>query len=61
MVHGGTNFGFYSGANTGAGASDYQPDITSYDYVCTSELFVGITDAYTARAISISIPEITLG
>lgn len=43
MVHGGTNFGFYSGANTGAGASDYQPDITSYDYVSTCELFVGIT------------------
>ncbi|KAG0588316.1 hypothetical protein KC19_2G233900 [Ceratodon purpureus] len=32
MVHGGTNFGFNSGANTGAGASDFQPDITSYDY-----------------------------
>lgn len=32
MVHGGTNFGFYSGANTGSGASDFQPDITSYDY-----------------------------
>ncbi|XP_024391884.1 beta-galactosidase 17 isoform X2 [Physcomitrium patens] len=32
MVHGGTNFGFWSGANTGAGPSDFQPDITSYDY-----------------------------
>ncbi|KAK4479564.1 hypothetical protein RD792_015082, partial [Penstemon davidsonii] len=32
MVHGGTNFGFYSGANTGANESDYQPDLTSYDY-----------------------------
>jgi beta-galactosidase len=32
MVHGGTNFGFYSGANTGTGSSDFQPDITSYDY-----------------------------
>ncbi|KAA8541682.1 hypothetical protein F0562_022834 [Nyssa sinensis] len=32
MVHGGTNFGFYSGANTGANESDYKPDLTSYDY-----------------------------
>lgn len=33
MAHGGTNFGFYNGANTGAGESDYKPDLTSYDYV----------------------------
>ncbi|XP_019228567.1 PREDICTED: beta-galactosidase 17 isoform X2 [Nicotiana attenuata] len=32
MAHGGTNFGFYSGANTGADESDYKPDLTSYDY-----------------------------
>lgn len=32
MAHGGTNFGFYSGANTGIDESDYQPDLTSYDY-----------------------------
>uniref|UniRef100_A0A7N0RH82 Beta-galactosidase n=1 Tax=Kalanchoe fedtschenkoi TaxID=63787 RepID=A0A7N0RH82_KALFE len=32
MAHGGTNFGFYSGANTGANESDFQPDLTSYDY-----------------------------
>ncbi|KAL8458565.1 hypothetical protein ACS0TY_036184 [Phlomoides rotata] len=32
MVHGGTNYGFYSGANTGDGESDYKPDLTSYDY-----------------------------
>ncbi|GMP35112.1 hypothetical protein CsSME_00007698 [Camellia sinensis var. sinensis] len=32
MAHGGTNFGFYSGANTGANESDYKPDLTSYDY-----------------------------
>jgi len=31
MAHGGTNFGFWAGAN-GGGGSDYQPDITSYDY-----------------------------
>jgi len=33
MAHGGTNFGFFSGANTGETASDFEPDITSYDYV----------------------------
>lgn len=29
VLHGGTNFGFYAGANMGKA---YQPDITSYDY-----------------------------
>lgn len=33
MVHGGTNFGFYNGANTGLDEFDYKPDLTSYDYV----------------------------
>ncbi|KAL2516356.1 Beta-galactosidase 17 [Forsythia ovata] len=32
MAHGGTNFGFYSGANSGTNESDYKPDLTSYDY-----------------------------
>ncbi|KAI3885825.1 hypothetical protein MKW92_039514 [Papaver armeniacum] len=32
MVHGGTNFGFLNGANTGSDDSDFKPDITSYDY-----------------------------
>ena len=31
MIHGGTNFGFTSGANYD-GTHDIQPDITSYDY-----------------------------
>jgi beta-galactosidase len=31
MVHGGTNFGFWSGANYG-NSKDIQPDLTSYDY-----------------------------
>ncbi|KAF5805359.1 putative beta-galactosidase [Helianthus annuus] len=31
MVHGGTNFGFYNGANA-AQESDYDADLTSYDY-----------------------------
>jgi len=30
VIHGGTNFGFTAGANSGG--SGYQPDITSYDY-----------------------------
>lgn len=38
MAHGGTNFGFYSGANTGHNESDYKADITSYDYVCQLEI-----------------------
>jgi len=33
MAHGGTNFGFFSGANTGQIDSDYKADLTSYDYV----------------------------
>lgn len=32
MAHGGTNFGFYNGANTGDNVLDYKPDLTSYDY-----------------------------
>jgi len=30
--HGGTNFGFYAGANHTPGPTGYQPTITSYDY-----------------------------
>lgn len=30
LVHGGTNFGYTAGANSGG--SGYQPDVTSYDY-----------------------------
>ena len=35
MAHGGTNFGFWSGANgdqTSEGKESFKPDITSYDY-----------------------------
>jgi len=34
MAHGGTNFGFWAGANWDKNAKDnkYQPDLTSYDY-----------------------------
>ena len=33
MFHGGTNFGFYNGAN-GNLANEYRPTVTSYDYDC---------------------------
>jgi beta-galactosidase len=32
MLHGGTSFGYYAGANANDASGDYQPDITSYDY-----------------------------
>jgi beta-galactosidase len=32
MIHGGTNFGYTAGANAGDDGSNYQPDVTSYDY-----------------------------
>ncbi|MBY8888432.1 beta-galactosidase [Streptomyces sp. PTM05] len=32
MIHGGTSFGFFAGANADDLSGDYQPDITSYDY-----------------------------
>ncbi|WP_109479817.1 beta-galactosidase [Paraburkholderia sp. C35] len=32
VIHGGTSFGFYAGANLDPDSDAYQPDITSYDY-----------------------------
>ena len=32
VIHGGTSFGFYAGANADPDSGAYQPDITSYDY-----------------------------
>lgn len=32
VIHGGTSFGYYAGANVDPQTNDYQPDITSYDY-----------------------------
>ena len=51
MAHGGTNFGFYNGANTGQADSDYKADLTSYDYVSTNKnitsvLFKQVMDLY---------------
>ncbi|WP_323122260.1 beta-galactosidase [Burkholderia alba] len=32
VIHGGTSFGFFAGANADNNGGGYQPDITSYDY-----------------------------
>jgi beta-galactosidase len=32
MLHGGTSFGYWAGANANDASGNYQPDITSYDY-----------------------------
>ena len=32
MLHGGTSFGYFAGANANDLSGDYQPEITSYDY-----------------------------
>jgi hypothetical protein len=47
MFHGGTNFGFMSGANTG-GNGEYQPDVTSYDYSAPLSEAGDITPKYTS-------------
>ncbi|MBW4084164.1 beta-galactosidase family protein [Paenibacillus sp. S150] len=45
MFHGGTNFGFYSGANH---SDVYEPTVTSYDYDAPLTEWGDITDKYTA-------------
>lgn len=45
MFHGGTNFGFYNGANYG---NEYQPTVTSYDYDCPLSETGDITPKYLA-------------
>jgi beta-galactosidase len=47
MVHGGTNFGFTSGANYDKG-HNIQPDITSYDYDAPISEAGWVTPKYTA-------------
>ncbi|WP_316831470.1 beta-galactosidase [Pedobacter aquatilis] len=74
MVHGGTNFGFTSGANYD-NKHDIQPDLTSYDYdapiseagwatakydTLRSMLKTTTTPAVPARIPVITIPEIVL-
>jgi beta-galactosidase len=63
MVHGGTNFGFTSGANYDK-YHDIQPDITSYDYDAPISEAGWATPKYMAireelkKYVSYSIPEI---
>lgn len=63
MIHGGTNFGFTSGANYTKG-HDIQPDITSYDYDAPISEAGWATDKYKAlravmqKNVSYKIPEI---
>ena len=55
-------FRVYSGADTESGASDFQPDMTSYDYVSTYKatclLFDGIM-LILQRAISFTFSELS--
>jgi len=63
MVHGGTNFGFTSGANYDKN-HDIQPDITSYDYDAPISEAGWATPKYHAirdelkKSVSYSVPEI---
>ncbi|WP_225726521.1 MULTISPECIES: beta-galactosidase [unclassified Nocardia] len=46
VIHGGTSFGFFAGANADNSSGNYQPDITSYDY-CAPITEQGVaTDRY---------------
>ncbi|CAG7652165.1 beta-galactosidase [Paenibacillus allorhizosphaerae] len=45
MFHGGTNFGFYNGANYG---SAYEPTVTSYDYDAPLSESGDVTDKFVA-------------
>ncbi|MBP0592230.1 beta-galactosidase [Paraburkholderia sp. LEh10] len=63
VIHGGTSFGFYAGANVDD-AGVYQPDITSYDYAAPiSEQGVATARYMTyrgiiARYLSTPLPEV---
>ena len=46
VIHGGTNFGFSAGANSGG--KGYEPDITSYDYDAPINEQGRVTPKYTA-------------
>ena len=45
MFHGGTNFGFYNGANF---STQYEPTVTSYDYDCPVSEWGEITAKFSA-------------
>lgn len=61
MFHGGTNFGFYNGANHSEG---YEPTVTSYDYDCpiseTGELTSKFYAVREALAKHIDLEKMTL-
>ncbi|RAJ06889.1 beta-galactosidase [Chitinophaga skermanii] len=46
VIHGGTNFGYMAGANSGG--KGYEPDITSYDYDAPINEQGSVTTKYTA-------------
>ena len=71
VIHGGTNFGFTAGANSGG--KGYEPDLTSYDYDAPINEQGGATEKYMALreaigayskkklpAIPAAIPTITI-
>ena len=65
VIHGGTNFGYYAGANSGG--KGYQPDVTSYDYDApineqgrATEKYYAIRDLmikYNKELKNIEVPE----
>ncbi|MDB5155802.1 MAG: beta-galactosidase [Mucilaginibacter sp.] len=63
VIHGGTNFGYTAGANAGS-ATEYQPDITSYDYDAPIDEQGNATPKYRmmrkliGEYVSYKIPEI---
>ncbi|KAF5192748.1 Beta-galactosidase [Thalictrum thalictroides] len=57
MAHGGTNFEFLNGANTGADDSDYKADLTSYNYMFGLLLYVSEYSVKEKGSI-LSIPKV---
>ncbi|MBN3759635.1 beta-galactosidase [Burkholderia sp. Ac-20365] len=64
VIHGGTSFGFYAGANVDVDSGEYQPDITSYDYAAPISEQGVATSRYMqyrgiiARYLSTPLPEV---
>jgi beta-galactosidase len=64
VIHGGTSFGFYAGANVDVDSGEYQPDITSYDYAAPISEQGVATARYLkyrsiiARYLSTALPDV---
>jgi len=64
VIHGGTNFGYTAGANAGS-PTQYQPDITSYDYDAPIDEQGNATPKYTmlrkliSHYVTYKLPEIS--